>query len=147
MEACDHVFYRNLRKVYPVADRAEGVYIWDTRGKRYLDGSGGACVVSIGHGVPAILEAMQKQFKRVPFVHSSHFTNPAACELGDRLHAMAPDESAETEWMLEVYDVLFDHVEYEEILYRSRKDGVCKQNAQVDRAHGASPREPHRSGL
>ena len=100
MEACDHVFYRNLRKVYPVADRAEGVYIWDTRGKRYLDGSGGACVVSIGHGVPEILEAMQIQFKRVPFVHSSHFTNPAACELGNLLHAMAPDESLSRTYFL-----------------------------------------------
>ena len=43
MEDRQHVFYRNLRKAYPMADRAEGVYIWDTAGKRYLDGSGGAC--------------------------------------------------------------------------------------------------------
>ena len=76
-----------------MADRAEGVYIWDTAGKRYLDGSGGACVVSIGHCVPEILEAIQRQFNRVPFVHSSHFTNPAVCELGDLLHQMAPDAS------------------------------------------------------
>ncbi len=100
MPECEHVFYRNLRKIYPVADRAEGVYIWDTRGKRYLDGSGGACVVSIGHCVPEILEAMQIQFKRVPFVHSSHFTNPAACELGNLLHAMAPDESLNRTYFL-----------------------------------------------
>jgi adenosylmethionine-8-amino-7-oxononanoate aminotransferase len=76
-----------------MADRAEGVYIWDTAGKRYIDGSGGACVVSIGHCVPEILEAIQRQFNRVPFVHSSHFTNPAVCELGDLLHQMAPDAS------------------------------------------------------
>ncbi|MDJ0810725.1 MAG: aspartate aminotransferase family protein [Desulfobacterales bacterium] len=100
MEACDHVFYRNLRKVYPVADRAEGVYIWDTEGHRYIDGSGGACVVSIGHCVPEILEAMETQFKRVPFVHSSHFTNPAACELGTLLHAMAPDKSLNRTYFL-----------------------------------------------
>jgi adenosylmethionine-8-amino-7-oxononanoate aminotransferase len=93
MDAREHVFYRNLRKAYPMADRAEGVYIWDTAGKRYLDGSGGACVVSIGHCVPEILEAIQRQFNRVPFVHSSHFTNPAVCELGDLLHQMAPDAS------------------------------------------------------
>lgn len=93
MDAHEHVFYRNLRKAYPMADRAEGVYIWDTAGKRYLDGSGGACVVSIGHCVPEILEAIQRQFNRVPFVHSSHFTNPAVCELGDLLHQMAPDAS------------------------------------------------------
>jgi len=76
-----------------MADRAEGVYIWDTAGKRYLDGSGGACVVSIGHRVPEILDAIQRQFNRVPFVHSSHFTNPAVCELGDLLYQMAPDAS------------------------------------------------------
>ena len=93
MDAREHVFYRNLRKAYPMADHAEGVYIWDTAGKRYLDGSGGACVVSIGHCVPEILEAIQRQFNRVPFVHSSHFTNPAVCELGDLLHQMAPDAS------------------------------------------------------
>jgi adenosylmethionine-8-amino-7-oxononanoate aminotransferase len=93
MDAREHVFYRNLRKAYPMADRAEGVYIWDTAGKRYLDGSGGACVVSIGHCVPEILEAIQRQFNRVPFVHSSHFTNPAVCELGDLLYQMAPDAS------------------------------------------------------
>jgi adenosylmethionine-8-amino-7-oxononanoate aminotransferase len=93
MKPCDHVFYRNLKKIYPVADRAEGVYIWDTAGKRYIDGSGGACVVSIGHCVPEILEAMQTQFQKVPFVHSSHFTNPAACELGELLHQIVPDKS------------------------------------------------------
>ncbi len=100
METCDHVFYRNLRKNYPLADRAEGVYIWDTKGRCYIDGSGGACVVSIGHCVPEILEAMETQFRRVPFVHSSQFTNPAACELGDLLHAMAPDKSLSRTYFL-----------------------------------------------
>ena len=100
MEDCEHVFYRNLKKIYPVADRAEGVYIWDTDGKRYIDGSGGACVVSIGHCVPEILEAMKIQFNRVPFVHSSHFTSPAACELGKLLHEMAPDPSLSRTYFL-----------------------------------------------
>ena len=73
--ASEHVFYRNLRKVYPVVDRGEGIFIWDTNGRRYIDGSGGACVVSIGHGVPEILEAMQAQAHRICFAHSSHFTS------------------------------------------------------------------------
>ena len=62
METCDHVFYRNLRKVYPVADRAEGVYIWDTEGRCYLDGSSGAMVCNIGHSNPAVLAAMRETF-------------------------------------------------------------------------------------
>jgi adenosylmethionine-8-amino-7-oxononanoate aminotransferase len=100
MDACDHVFYRNLKKDYPMADRAEGIYIWDTNDKRYIDGSGGACVVSIGHGVPEILDAMQAQFNRVPFVHSSQFTNPGACELADLLYQMAPHASLSRTYFL-----------------------------------------------
>ncbi|SHF06297.1 Aminotransferase class-III [Desulfacinum infernum DSM 9756] len=87
----DHIFYRNLKKTYPVVDRGEGVYIWDKNGKRYIDGSGGACVVSIGHGVPEILEAMKEQARRICFAHGSHFTSEAALECAERLVRMAPD--------------------------------------------------------
>jgi len=57
----DHVFYRNPNKYYPTVDRGEGVYIYDTEGKRYLDGSGGAAVVLIGHGIKEIRQAMLEQ--------------------------------------------------------------------------------------
>ncbi len=89
----ERVFYRNLRKTYPVVDRGEGIFIWDKEGRRYIDGSGGACVVSIGHGVPEILEAMKTQAQRICFAHSSHFTSEAALECADLLTRMAPDPS------------------------------------------------------
>ncbi len=38
--------------------------------------------------------------------------------------AMGSTEDAETEWMMKFYDILFDHIEYEEILYRSIKNGI-----------------------
>ncbi len=88
-----HVFCRNLRKDYPVVDRAEGVYIWDINGKRYIDGSGGACVVSIGHSVPEILEAMKIQAYKICFSHGSHFISKAAMECAERLVRLVPDES------------------------------------------------------
>ena len=93
MQPNDYVFYRNLRKKYPVAERAEGVYVWDNKGKRYLDGSGGACVVSIGHGVPEIIEAMMKQAEQVQFVHSSHFTNEQAMKCAAYLCNMMPEKN------------------------------------------------------
>src|SRR5208337_4666032 len=46
------LFSRNLRKQYPVAVRGEGSWIIAADGRRYLDASGQAAVVSIGHGVP-----------------------------------------------------------------------------------------------
>jgi adenosylmethionine-8-amino-7-oxononanoate aminotransferase len=89
----NHVFYRNLKKQYPMVERAEGIYIWDTDGKQYLDGSGGACVVSIGHAVPEIRKAMLNQAARVPFVHASQFTNPGAQECAQLICDMTADKT------------------------------------------------------
>jgi alanine-glyoxylate transaminase/(R)-3-amino-2-methylpropionate-pyruvate transaminase len=57
----DHVFYRSPRKFYPTAERAEGVYIYDTEGKRYLDGLGGIVTISVGHCHPHVIAAGNKQ--------------------------------------------------------------------------------------
>lgn len=83
-------FYRNLRKYYPVVARGEGVYIWDKEGNRYLDGSGGACVVSIGHGVKEIRDALLQQAERISFAHGSHFTSEAAIECAEILVSLMP---------------------------------------------------------
>ena len=45
-----HVIVRDFTRHYRLAARAEGIYIWDEEGRRYIDGSGGSsAVVSIGH--------------------------------------------------------------------------------------------------
>jgi adenosylmethionine-8-amino-7-oxononanoate aminotransferase len=36
-----HVFYRKMAWTYPLIARGEGIYLYDEKGKRYLDGSGG----------------------------------------------------------------------------------------------------------
>jgi adenosylmethionine-8-amino-7-oxononanoate aminotransferase len=87
----DHVFYRNPKKFYPTAQKGEGIYIIDTQGKRYIDGSGGAVVVSIGHGVEEIREAMLEQTAEIAFTHGSQFTTRAAVDLADKLVGMAPE--------------------------------------------------------
>lgn len=72
------VFRRSFRKAFPSALRGEGVYLWDTEGKRYLDFSGSAAVNFIGHGVPEISAAMTEQARQLEFVHTSQFTTPVA---------------------------------------------------------------------
>lgn len=88
----DHVFYRNLRKFYPASDRGEGIYIYDTEGKQYIDGSGGAAVVGIGHGVKEITEAMVRQANKISFSHGSHFTNQTAIDLASKLVQLSPKD-------------------------------------------------------
>jgi adenosylmethionine-8-amino-7-oxononanoate aminotransferase len=85
------VFRRSFRKAFPSAVRGEGVYLWDTEGKRYLDFSGSAAVNFIGHGVPEISAAMTEQAKQLEFVHTSQFTTPVAEEYARELLEFAGD--------------------------------------------------------
>jgi adenosylmethionine-8-amino-7-oxononanoate aminotransferase len=85
-----HVFHRDPRLKYPVAVRGEGAYLYDREGKRYLDASGGAAVSCLGHSDPAVVTAIQRQLEKLPFAHTSFFTNEPMEALADALIARAP---------------------------------------------------------
>lgn len=84
------LFSRNLRKNYPVAVRGEACWIVDAEGQRYLDASGQAAVVSIGHGVQEIGQAMAEQSGRIAFAHTTQFHSEPAEKLAARVLAIAP---------------------------------------------------------
>jgi adenosylmethionine-8-amino-7-oxononanoate aminotransferase len=84
------LFSRNLKKHYPVAVSGEGCWITDADGRRYLDASGQAAVVNIGHGVKEIGAAMAAQSNALAFAHTSQFHSAAAEKLAARLLALAP---------------------------------------------------------
>lgn len=69
-----HVMYRKARRPHPMIERAEGVYLYDDEGRRYLDASGGAIVVNIGHGVREVADALGEQAARVAYAHPTAFT-------------------------------------------------------------------------
>ena len=69
---------------------AEGVYLWDVEGKRYLDGSSGAMVSNIGHSNPRVLAAMQRQMQRATFGYRLHFEVEVAEKLAERVAAHCP---------------------------------------------------------
>jgi adenosylmethionine-8-amino-7-oxononanoate aminotransferase len=84
------LFPRNFRKDYPVAVRGEGCWIIDQDGRRFLDASGQAAVVSIGHGVAEIGRAMAEQASRIAFAHTTQFHSEPAEKLARRLLDLAP---------------------------------------------------------
>ena len=84
------LFFRNFRKDYPVAVRGEGSWIIASDGRRYLDASGQAAVVSIGHGVAEIGRAMAEQSNRIAFAHTTQFHSESAQKLAARVLAIAP---------------------------------------------------------
>lgn len=85
-----YVFYRRAAHPHPQAERGEGVYLYDTEGRRYLDASGGAIVVSIGHGVRAVAEAMSEQAAQVAYAHPTMFTSRPMEEYAEALAEVTP---------------------------------------------------------
>src|ERR1700745_364506 len=73
----------------PVIDRARGLHIWDTSGKRYLDVTSGPIAVNIGHGNARVLEAMREQAARVCFAYPSNFESAESTALSERLAQLA----------------------------------------------------------
>ena len=85
------VFGRHSRTNPPTAVLGEGVYLVDQNGKRYLDGSGGAAVSSLGHSDPDVREAIRRQMDKVAFAHTGFLTSEPAEELAELLIDQAPD--------------------------------------------------------
>jgi len=85
-----YVFYRNLNYSFPLITHGKGVYLYDTKGKKYLDASGGAAVVNIGHGVKEVAEALSSQAQKVGYVSGMQFTHHPVEDLAERLSKLLP---------------------------------------------------------
>jgi adenosylmethionine-8-amino-7-oxononanoate aminotransferase len=86
----DLVLHREVGREYPVAERAEGAYIYDAAGRRYLDAAGSYFTMSIGHGVPEVVEAIKDHVAKLDFAHTGFFTTAVAQQFAARLIALAP---------------------------------------------------------
>ncbi len=89
-----HVFYRKMNHARPMIAHAEGIYLTDTDGKRYIDGSGGPLVVNVGHGRTEIIAAMQTQLQTAAYVHATMFTNEPLETYCAELAKIVPIEEA-----------------------------------------------------
>lgn len=77
----------------PFADYGKGIYIYDSEGRKYLDGSGGAMTVSLGHANQEIVDAMKEQLNKITFSYRAQFTNESLERLCRRLDELAPGKS------------------------------------------------------
>ncbi|HZK12282.1 MAG TPA: aspartate aminotransferase family protein [Atribacterota bacterium] len=84
------VFYSSVNSEYVVVDKAQGMYLYDTKGKKYLDAAGGVAVVTIGHSVPEVIDAITEQAKKVSYVYGGTFTSEARIKLAEKIIKMSP---------------------------------------------------------
>jgi taurine--2-oxoglutarate transaminase len=84
------------KNINPIAiERADGVYMYDYDGKRYLDFSSGLMNVNIGHGNQRVTNAVMRQMQDVSYVTPSCITK-ARGELGKKLAEITPGNLQKT---------------------------------------------------
>ena len=87
-----HVFYRKLTRPYPRIVRGEGCWLYDDAGRAYLDASGGAFVVNVGHGVREIAAAVGRQAERLAYVNGTAFTSDPVEEFAAEIARRSPGD-------------------------------------------------------
>ena len=75
-----------------VIERGEGCYVWDTEGKRYLDGLAGLYTTQAGYGQPSLAAAAGAQAETLAFFPIWTYAHPAAVQLAARLASLAPGD-------------------------------------------------------
>src|SRR5688500_4661064 len=73
-----------------VLERGEGCWVWDTAGRKYLDGLSGVMVANYGHGNQRIIAAVTEQLNRLAFAAPTLATNTRALELVALLRELLP---------------------------------------------------------
>ena len=73
-----------------IIDRADGLYYWDTAGKRYFDAIGGIFVAVLGHRHPRLLSAMQAQMEKITFAPPLHGTTSITLDFIEKLAEVSP---------------------------------------------------------
>ena len=73
-----------------IIDRADGLYYWDTAGKKYFDAIGGIFVAVLGHRHPRLLGAMQAQMEKITFAPPLHGTTNVTLDFIEKLGQVTP---------------------------------------------------------
>src|SRR5438105_15455944 len=76
----------------PIIVRGDGCYVYDERGRRYLDGLSALFCVNAGHGRAELGEAAAKQAAELGFFTNWSYAHPRAIELAARIAALAPGD-------------------------------------------------------
>jgi adenosylmethionine-8-amino-7-oxononanoate aminotransferase len=79
-----------LGSALPKIVRGSGSYLYDTSGKRYIDGSGGPAVFCIGHAHPEVNAAITRQLAEIACAYRYLYTSSALEDLTARLRALCP---------------------------------------------------------
>jgi adenosylmethionine-8-amino-7-oxononanoate aminotransferase len=73
-----------------VFERGEGIYLWDIKGRRFIDAMSGLWVVNAGHGRAELAEVAAKQMREMAYVNTFAYTSRPAVDLATKLASLLP---------------------------------------------------------
>jgi len=74
-----------------IIDRGEGISVFDTQGKRYIEGMAGLWSVAVGFHEDRLIDAASRQMAKLPDYHNfGHRSHGPAIDLAEKLVSMAP---------------------------------------------------------
>lgn len=78
-----------------IVDRGEGIYVWDNRGHRYIEGMAGLWCTTLGYGDEELARTAYEQLKKLPFTHLfAGKSHEPAIALADKLVSLAPFDAS-----------------------------------------------------
>ena len=89
-DAGNRIFHRARKEHWPRISHGKGCYLYDAEGRVYLDACAGVHVISIGHGVEEIAEAMAAQARKVAFAYGQFISQPQI-DLARKITEMTPE--------------------------------------------------------
>jgi len=150
---------RNYAPLPVVLTRGEGVYVWDDRGRKYLDMMSAYSAVSHGHSHPRLLNALIEQAQRLAVVSRAFHTEclgsflKRACELTGMNIALPMNTGAEAvetalkaarKWGYTVKGIAAEHCEIIacEGNFHGRTMGAVSLSTEAQYRHGFGPFVP-----
>lgn len=73
-----------------VIERGEGIYLWDSDGKKYIDALSGLWVTAVGHGRTELGDVAREQMSRLAYASTFDYATPPALALAEKLVELAP---------------------------------------------------------
>ena len=134
----DHTLFSwsKQKGIAPIAVKyAEGVYLYDYDGKRYIDFSSGLMNVNIGHGNQRVTDAVMKQMQEVSYVTPSCVTK-ARGELGKKVASLAPEGLNRTLFTIGGAEAIDNAVKLAR-MYTGRHKILCRYQAYHGATYGA----------
>ena len=134
----DHTLFSwsKQKGIAPIAVKyAEGVYLYDYDGRRYIDFSSGLMNVNIGHGNQRVTDAVMKQMQEVSYVTPSCVTK-ARGELGKKVASLAPEGLNRTLFTIGGAEAIDNAVKLAR-MYTGRHKILCRYQAYHGATYGA----------